>query len=576
MPVEPAQIREFFLPGRHAGKAVVRAGRGLISRTPVVGASAVGLVCFMVVSMTLGTVGFYHWGVQFGFLFTVLWCQPLSRWPWLLGASVLASSIMGAVIAGSAWQRFVAISADPVEAFLGTVPYPFLVAAGAWPLKRSSIAIRGEPGSGAMRRLHGGILWAAVLSSAKDVVYVMYEGRAGDIRGLVASNFVELGRATDFGVLAHFFLTHVAGAFVGALIVASLTWWALSQHAHESSRTILTRGLVVLIPLLALYVALNVGAPTPGSSELSRLTLVAVVVAFALVYGWRGAALALFATSTAIGVQDHLAGPDSGLVWLQLFVAVVGSMGLLLGATRDDLHSGLRALQAVRNNEARLARDLRATAARNVHAEETERRRIASELHDELGQSITALQTRVALRGREGVDDTDLRGDVRELAGQCGMPLPICWMPCIPPSLQALGLYGAIDRGPLRDMAERSGLDFRVVLQGDARLLRALTPAVSMAAFRIAQGAIVNVVRHADATSCEVRLRVAQRAGCTTLFIRVFDDGDGVGAQLSPGHGLRAMRDRVDALGGRLVVKDAGRGFKVHAFLPEAVGYRDD
>lgn len=573
MPVPLARVREFFLPEGQVGPALTRSDGGVTRRALDVGARAIGLACFMAVSMTLGAVGFYHWGIQFGFLFTVFWCQPLSRWPWLLGASVFASIITGAVIAGSASQRLLAVRADPVEALLGTVPYPFLVATGAWLLRRSRTDMRGEANSTAMRRLHAGILLAAGLCSAKDVMYVMYEGRAGDMRQLVPGNFVELGLSTDFSVLANFALTHLTGAFVGGLMVCSLAWWSLSKSTDESSRMILTRGIAVLLPLLALYVALNVGDPQRGLSELLRLALVTVVVAFALAYGWRGAALALFATSTAIGIQDHLAGPDPELVWLQLFVAIVGSMGLLLGATRDDLYSGRRALDAVRDNEARLARDLRATAARNVHAEETERRRIAAELHDELGQAITALQTRVALRGRGGADDALLRTDIRELAGQMRRTVADLLDALHPPSLQALGLYGALDRGPLRDVAERSGLELRVVLQGDARLLRALTPAVSMAAFRIAQGAVINVVRHADATACEIRLRVSERAGRLALFIRVFDDGDGVGLKLSPGHGLRAMRDRVDALGGRLVVKDAGRGFKVHAFLPEAVRY---
>lgn len=567
-----ARLREFFAP-----HGPLPTGSWTTGNLPRAGAShavggAIALLLFMAASMALGTFGFYHWGIQFGFLFTVFWCQPLSRWPWLLGASVLASALMGAVIAGSVSQRWLEVRADPVLVLIGTVPYPFLVAAGAWLLKRSSIDIRGEATSAAMRHLHAGILLAAGLASAKDVVYVIWAGRAGDVRHLKPGNFVELGLSTDIGVLANFALTHLTGAFVGALMVASLAWWLFSRRRDDGSRAILVKGLLVLLPVVAAYVALNVGQPSPGLSELCRLALVTVVVAFALAFGWRGASLALFATSTAIGVQDHFGGPDADLVWMQLFVAIVGSMGLLLGATRDDLHRERFVLDVVRGKEARLARDLRATAARNVHAEETERRRVAAELHDELGQSITALQTRVVLRDRDGGGDAELRGDVRELAAQMRLAVAHLLDALHPPSLQALGLYGALDRGPLRQVAERSGLDFRVGLQGDARLLRSLTPAVCMAAFRIAQGAVVNVVRHARAASCEVRLRVGERGGSVVLFIRVLDDGEGTGMQHSPGHGLRTMRDRVDALGGRLVVRDAGRGFKVHAFLPDATG----
>lgn len=529
------------------------------------------LLAFAGLNLLLGTVGFFHWGVQFGFLFSVLWLQPLRRWPWLLAVAFLCAFAS----AGMSWfatrdqAPFLWFWPGPGEFVIGNLS-PLAVAAGAFILKCRRISGWRVPDLQAMRWLHMAVLAAAVLASLKDVAYVLYEGRVGDIRLLERGNYVALGADGDWQVLGYFFLTHLVGAFVGGVMVATLAWWMGSRRRGDGSRAVLVAGALYLLPVGVAYVLLASRIEVPGFQELLRLALVAGSMIFALTHGWRGAALALFATSTAIGVQEHLVGLGQEFIWMQLFVAIVGSLGLLLGTALDDMRAQRLRLDEAGRNEAALAADLRAAALRNVRAEEDERRRVAAELHDELGQAITALQTRVALRTPADRDGDALRDEVRSLAGQMRRNVAHLLDALHPPALQTLGLYGALDRGPLRLLATQAGLDYTTTLQGDARLIRELEPAVSMALYRIAQSAVTNVVRHAPACECEVRLRLARRGGRLLAFVRVCDDGGGVRMPLREGHGLRAMRDRVDALGGRLVLRNGRAGFVVHAVVPQS------
>ena len=89
-----------------------------------------------------------------------------------------------------------------------------------------------------------------------------------------------------------------------------------------------------------------------------------------------------------------------------------------------------------------------------------------------------------------------------------------------------------------------------------------------MAAYRIVQEAVNNVVRHADATAVEVRLRVGWRRGEPWLLVAVEDDGVGFSPTYRPGNGLRNMRDRALMLGGDLRI-GARRpcGTRVRAWL---------
>jgi len=205
--------------------------------------------------------------------------------------------------------------------------------------------------------------------------------------------------------------------------------------------------------------------------------------------------------------------------------------------------------------------ELRASRARIVAAADAERRRIERDLHDGVQQHVVALLTKIRLarnavgRGEDvtaqlaavQTDAADLMADLRELAHGIH-----------PPVLSDRGLVEAIetraDRMPV-PVATRADPELRE---------RRFAADVEAAAYYVVCEALTNVVKHADASTAAVELSTAD--GRLTVLVR--DDGSG-GVAAGEGHGLTNLRDRVEALGGRLRVEgSAGSGSAVAAELP--------
>ncbi len=215
----------------------------------------------------------------------------------------------------------------------------------------------------------------------------------------------------------------------------------------------------------------------------------------------------------------------------------------------------------------RLENERRESVRRTLTAQEEERLQLARELHDEIGQSLTALllqldymakvaPTEVAHEAAEARETarTSLE-EVRRIARQLR-----------PEALDDLGLVSAITHLADR-IAARSGLEIERRL---ARDLPALAPETELVIYRVAQESVTNVIRHADARRIEVEL-VADGAG---VVLRVADDGSGVrGAR--EGAGVKGMRERAVLIGARLEI-DRSRlgGTEVRLEVPGGAGER--
>jgi signal transduction histidine kinase len=205
--------------------------------------------------------------------------------------------------------------------------------------------------------------------------------------------------------------------------------------------------------------------------------------------------------------------------------------------------------------------------ARTAVAEE--RNRIARELHDVVGHSVSVMTVQASAvrrlmrpdqaREREALETVEAAGrealaEMRRMVGvlRSGNGVPDL---APPPTLDQL------DR--LAGDFRRAGLDVVLESSGDAV---PLPPGLDLTAYRIVQEALTNTLRHAGATRAVVRLGYCDDA----LLISVRDDGRGPGG--SPdGTGMLGMRERVAVYGGTLVGRAAdGGGFEVHAELPLA------
>ena len=202
----------------------------------------------------------------------------------------------------------------------------------------------------------------------------------------------------------------------------------------------------------------------------------------------------------------------------------------------------------------RLERERRESGRRALAAEEAERRRIAAELHDEIGQNLTALSMQLghladavgdgaraeALAARElSLETVDA---VRRLSRQLR-----------PEALDDLGLVAAI-ASLCERVAEHSGVRIGATLAPE---LPQMSPEAELVIYRIAQEGLTNVVRHAQAAGAHVTLHADDAA----LTLEVEDDGIGPPSEIAEGAGgVRFMRERAIDIGARLIIERVPRG----------------
>lgn len=252
--------------------------------------------------------------------------------------------------------------------------------------------------------------------------------------------------------------------------------------------------------------------------------------------------------------------------WDDTWIARDGELVALHGSP-DAAQLILRA--AVTEQDAPLVaaarRALAESSLRAIEAQERERTRISRELHDQIGQSLSALALRLRLLlQRHDIPDDDpqarafaeILDDVLEQTRSLSMQLR-------PPQLDDFGLPSAL-RSLLQRLFANTGIHYDIEIEGNRDI-----PAnqVSVAAYRIIQECLTNVVRHANALS----LRVELQADAQRLSLSVVDDGSGFDTdQVDPDRlGLRGMRERAESLGGELTLQSrAGLGTRICANLP--------
>lgn len=242
------------------------------------------------------------------------------------------------------------------------------------------------------------------------------------------------------------------------------------------------------------------------------------------------------------------------------------AMNALAANARASYDEVTHSLQA----QSRLREELQAVAQRLLTVQEDERRTLSRELHDDVGQSITAIKlAATSLTDDALASDRAVRREILDeviaIADQTVLKLRNLSLLLRPPQLDSLGLEAAL-RGQAALLSRNSRIAIRLeVAPMDARL----PAAAELACFRIAQEALTNIARHADATHVEVEVEITETEGGEALLLRVSDDGRGIDPTRPGGLGLLTMRERATQLGGTLgIAPRPGGGTVVTALLP--------
>jgi len=192
----------------------------------------------------------------------------------------------------------------------------------------------------------------------------------------------------------------------------------------------------------------------------------------------------------------------------------------------------------------RLETERRESGQRALRAQEAERRRIASGLHDEVGQVLTGVLLRL--------DDDDTKQAVRQALEEVRRIA----RELRPETLEQLGLVSALTE-LARKFAESSGVQVERRFATD---LPPLSDDAELAVYRVAQESLTNVARHADARRVEIMLQ----PGHDSVVLCVIDDGRGIPTpdefSRNGQGGLRGMRERALLVGGALAIKRSSAG----------------
>jgi signal transduction histidine kinase len=247
------------------------------------------------------------------------------------------------------------------------------------------------------------------------------------------------------------------------------------------------------------------------------------------------------------------------LLGIGIAFIVIGYAGRLEAKIRE---------QRLRDREN--TQNLQRLSAKLVNAQEEERRSIARELHDEIGQALTAIKVELAVAERAldaQARARNLLGEARAITDHALQTVRDLSQLLHPPLIDDLGLAATLDWF-LSSFSKRTGVAAELLREGaDQRL----APGLEMCLYRITQEALTNVAKHAEAMSCVVRLERLSE----TVRLTVEDNGKGFDVQqvmarhLRSGLGLLGVQERVSEFAGTFTIDSKpGHGTRLVVELP--------
>ncbi len=245
---------------------------------------------------------------------------------------------------------------------------------------------------------------------------------------------------------------------------------------------------------------------------------------------------------------------------LRLTVGLTIGLGVLLAAF------SIRRILGLESETARQFREVQQLSARLVQAQEDERRSIARELHDEVGQSLTGVLVEMAnlstlIRARDLEPVAVKAGEIKKLVESSIGVVRNMALLLRPAMLDDLGLVPALE-WQAREVSKRGGVWVQVDAEG---VSEQLPEEHKTSVYRIVQEALHNAERHAAAH----RIAVTVKQEAQRLNVTIEDDGKGFDVARTKGMGLLGIEERVSHLGGTFAVESQmGRGATLRVSLP--------
>lgn len=349
--------------------------------------------------------------------------------------------------------------------------------------------------------------------------------------------------------------TYAVGDLIGVVAMAPVLI-VLREHLVDPTRdwSITLGNGTALLPAFCLVLVLAL--PTASGMRYPVLISSLPLLWIAHRHGWRACAVALGLIAIGRPLAEaafEFAGRPLQLNFargqLELFTAVIGASALLLAANADAVRIQSAAVRTLSQRLWAQAQELRATATRLASQQEQERRHLGAELHDALGQDMTAISTRLRLLQRRTSNDRidEQLEDLRNLVSTAHGHLRDAINHLHPVSLTRFGLVRALTVGPVAEMVRSAGVRYDCVIRGPVPRVPA---DVATMLYRIAQEAATNAVRHGCGGFLQIEIVIEGGDTGHPLTLRITDHAGELQVPAERlGHGLQSIRDRADALG---------------------------
>ncbi|MDD5462846.1 MAG: histidine kinase [Methylococcales bacterium] len=210
----------------------------------------------------------------------------------------------------------------------------------------------------------------------------------------------------------------------------------------------------------------------------------------------------------------------------------------------------------------------RALAQHSLEIQEDERQRLSQELHDEMGQSLTAIKVMAVTAAHKKADIKQTTDSIISVCDHLMTVVRSMMQQLHPLVLTELGLKATMEdllnHWAIRNPALKLNIDCPDEVD-------TLEPKIAIQVFRIMQECLTNIVRHADAKQARITLEImTPTLTRRSLRLQVTDDGQGCAAEMiKTGFGLLGMRERVNSLGGELAIQTQPRqGMSIIASIP--------
>lgn len=262
------------------------------------------------------------------------------------------------------------------------------------------------------------------------------------------------------------------------------------------------------------------------------------------------------------------AAQESFQSWLRRLTAIVLSMSILIAALTITWILRLEKKAEMGHQRAESAeRELRRLSQQLVRTQEDERRSLSRELHDDVGQQLTALRVEISNLGRIPITERDQftahLKETKSLAEKTMRTVRDLAMGLRPSMLDDLGLAPAIE-WQAREFSRRNGVPSTVRITGS---LSELSDAERTSLFRIVQEALTNITKHARATEVHITLDASPNG----VRLRVKDNGRGMDSSSARGHGLGLLgiEERAREMGADFILDSApGQGTSIEIHIP--------